>query len=736
MGLRKRWLVLVSALGLCVGACAQTGVPPATDASGSMVPPSDASGAELPARDGAPARDGVADSASGRRDTADAARPLPASGALAEWADRTFGTATKQSAGSLLADSFAPFSFGLGTAASRDVIAGWKRTAVKAAAARHTNYTTTWTDAGTGLKVTAVAVLGHETPYVDWVLSFENTGSKDLPILDQIQAIDLGFAFASADQVDLVGISGDHANGTSFAPMKQSLSQGTTRSFAPEGGRSSHGTFPFFDLASASQGVTVAIGWTGQWAATVERKQDGSVLLRAGMEKTHLVLHAGEKIRTPRILLVPWTGSPEDAQHRFKQMLLRDYVPKQANGQPVSLVVGAQGFNRYTGNITPPGGNGVVPRWNTEAGQLEAIRFVSDVGGDAHWLDAAWFKGGFPDGVGNWFPDPAKYPNGLKPLGDESHKKGLKFVLWWEPERVGTGAQIGMQHQNFLLGGVGRGLYNLGMPEARVFMTELLSKQISEYGVDIYRNDFNMAPLEYWRVDEASDRQGITEIRYFEGLYKMWDELRTRHPGLVIDNCASGGNRIDLEMISRTVIATQSDSIGVPLQSEWDQAQHCGLERYVPLHATIGWSPAPYHVRSSATSGYLGEWDYLDPAFPKDQAKASFAEVHANQKYWSGNYYALTPCDAAMNRWFAFQLHRADLDEGMVLVFRRPQAPEATFSVSLRALASDRVYTVDTIDDDFKVTTRTVTGSVLRNLTTSLAKSRSSSLVRYRPAAP
>ena len=48
-------------------------------------------------------------------------------------------------------------------------------------------------------------------------------------------------------------------------------------------------------------------------------------------------------------------------------------------------------------------------------------------------------------------------------------------------------------------------------------------------------------------------------IRYIEGLYEMWDELRAKNPGLVIDNCASGGRRIDLEAISRSVALWQSD---------------------------------------------------------------------------------------------------------------------------------------------------------------------------------
>jgi hypothetical protein len=66
-------------------------------------------------------------------------------------------------------------------------------------------------------------------------------------------------------------------------------------------------------------------------------------------------------------------------------------------------------------------------------------------------------------------------------------------------------------------------------------------------------------PLPYWRANDAPDRQGMAEIRHVEGLYEFWNDLLRRHPGLVIDNCASGGRRIDLETISRSIPLWRSD---------------------------------------------------------------------------------------------------------------------------------------------------------------------------------
>ena len=68
-------------------------------------------------------------------------------------------------------------------------------------------------------------------------------------------------------------------------------------------------------------------------------------------------------------------------------------------------------------------------------------------------------------------------------------------------------------------------LFNLGIPKARRWMTERISAFIAEYGVTIYRQDFNLRPSPFWRKADAPDRKGISEIRHIEGLYAFWDEL-------------------------------------------------------------------------------------------------------------------------------------------------------------------------------------------------------------------
>ena len=116
------------------------------------------------------------------------------------------------------------------------------------------------------------------------------------------------------------------------------LKPGQQVALAPVGGRPSNGTFPFFNVQQGARGVFVAIGWTGQWAASLRRDTNGSVRVQAGMELTHLRLHPGEAIRTPRILLLRWSGDRIDAHNQFRRLLLAHYLPK-LDGQPVPLAI-------------------------------------------------------------------------------------------------------------------------------------------------------------------------------------------------------------------------------------------------------------------------------------------------------------------------------------------------------------------------------------------------------------
>ena len=173
---------------------------------------------------------------------------------------------------------------------------------------------------------------------------------------------------------------------------------------------------------------------------------------------------------------------------------------------------------------------------------------------DYWWTDAGWYATDkdWYNGVGTWEPDPKRYPKGLKEVTDHAHRLGMKYVVWFEPERVAPGTWLDRNRPQWLLGrDGGMKLLNLGNEEARRWLTDHIHKLLVEQGIDLYRQDFNIEPLSLWRGGDAPGRAGMTEMKYLMGYLAYWDELHRRHPGMLIDTCASGGRRLDLETLRR-----------------------------------------------------------------------------------------------------------------------------------------------------------------------------------------
>jgi alpha-galactosidase len=264
-------------------------------------------------------------------------------------------------------------------------------------------------------------------------------------------------------------------------------------------------------------------------------------------------------------------------------------------------------------------------------------------------------------------------------------------------------------------------MVNLGIPEARRHITELISGLISEAGITCYRQDFNdLRVPELFSMADAglspaeNDRVGMTEIKHIEGLYAFWDELLARHPGLIIDNCAGGGQRIDLETISRSVPLSRSDLQCWPFDPSSEQNQTHGLAPWVPLSCCSCVEPTAYAMRSALGAGMSTSWSSqtLDGGadLPLEKIRAWMAEALAVRKYFYGDFYPLLSFSLAADAWAAWQYDRPDLGEGMVMAFRRHESPFPRWEAKLQALDPEANYDLCSWDDR---STRRVSGKQL-----------------------
>lgn len=545
-------------------------------------------------------------------------------------------------------------------------------------------------DPATGLEVRIEAELFHDGPAVEWVAHLRNTGTNRTPVLEGIQAFQGVLPLPRNGPATLHWATGGVASFDDFAPQETALKPGNPVRLQPGGGRSSSGVLPYFNVAGPDGGVVVAVGWTGEWAAEFGVHPAGQVTLRAGMARTRLYLEPGESIRTPRMLFLFYQGDRWRGQNLLRRHILAHHRPRVGGRPLVSPITcgnwGATPASVHLDNIA------------------RIVRHRLPI--EYYWIDAEWYgQGGWPSNVGNWNFKRDLYPAGFKPLSDALRAHGRHLMLWFEPERVVRGTAWHKEHPQWLLGPRGDNfLMNLGNPEARKFVTDFIGDRIEEFGLGCYRQDFNFEPLPYWKAADAPDREGISEIRYIEGLYAFWDGLRERHPGLLIDNCASGGRRLDLEATGRATPFWRTDGPRDPVAH---QCHTHGLLAWLPLSATSQDEPGnDYEFRSSMCSSLCLNWwvrgdvpaGPIRDDFPFDWARSTLEQYLTYRDAYEGDYYPLTRYSQARDVWMAYQLDRPDQGRGLVVILRRPDSPYRTARFPLQGLVPSARYRLTDLD--------------------------------------
>ncbi len=625
-----------------------------------------------------------------------------------------------------------PFSFIYGDARSSLVLPQWPSASETRTVENKILKTVVYTDPATKLRVTAVYTIYQDFPAIEWVVRFKNEGTADTPIIRDVLVSALRFADWPDGPATLYRARGSDAARTDFEPLVDDLAATPEVAFGPRGGRSSDTALPFFNIAAPGNGILAAVGWTGKWKAVVTRTGSRGLGLDAGMEKTHFRLRPGEEVRSPAMCLLFWKAADRlDGHNLFRRFVLAHHTPRPG-GKPLEAPV-----SNGIGFGGPPPCTEYTCA--TERFAMAAIDRLGQFGiePDAYWIDAGWYEctgKTWWEGVGSWTPDRKRFPRGLKPIGDAARGRGKRFVLWFEPERVYEGTRLDREHPEWLtrLPGNPDRLLNLGNPDALRWLIDHVSGLLLAEGVTIYRQDINFNMVLYWQAMDAPDRVGIAEIRHIEGLYAYWDALLARVPGLLIDNCAGGGRRIDIETLSRSIPLWRSDS--QPCEPNGEQCHTYGLQLYVPFSGTGNNNPRKYFFRSAMSGAVVLAWDpngIVDGApFPAAAALDDIAEFRALRPYSRGDFYPLTEYSISDEAWAAFEWNRPEKGDGIVLAFRRNLAAEAERSLALHGLDPAAEYEV--CYEDYGLSLVKSGRELLAGLDVKIPEPAASLLVKYR----
>ncbi|MEU7854720.1 alpha-galactosidase [Nonomuraea sp. NPDC049141] len=360
-----------------------------------------------------------------------------------------------------------------------------------------------------------------------------------------------------------------------------------------------------------------ALAWSGSWRVTVTRTPSGSTGWTGGFGHEGLTwrLEPGEEWVTPVFAGVYAPDGFGGASRRWHDHVTQNVLPEPDELRPVVYNAWeAVGFDV------------------AESNQKELAVLAARAGVELFVMDDAWFGGRTGDsaGLGDWWPNPDRFPNGLAPLIDEVHGLGMRFGLWVEPEMVNPDSDLYRAHPDWVLHMPGRPrtllrnqlVLNFARPDVADWAHKWLHRLVGEHGVDFLKWDFNRAFTEAGQPGAADqDRLWIDHVR---AVYSIMDRLRADHPHLRIEACAGGGGRTDLGILARTDQVWTSDNTDA---HDRIAIQH-GFSQIYPARVMAAWvtdSPNPltrrvtplsfrFHVAMAGALGLGGDLLKWTPA--------------------------------------------------------------------------------------------------------------------------
>ena len=320
-------------------------------------------------------------------------------------------------------------------------------------------------------------------------------------------------------------------------------------------GRSSSQTHPWFALENNERGVLIgSLAHSGNWIFRFEPQEDGTYLISGGINPWQFskTLKTGESFEGAHAIIA--LGAPGDIDNAAIQLQRwgrKYWYPKNefAESCPVE-------WNHW---------------WFYEDRTINSAIFKQNVdiaaqlGVEACVLDAGWFgKEGKNWGMirGDWhIVNDVKFPEGILHLANYVHSKGMKFGIWCEIEAIGEHAELNRMHPEFVQKHDGKSLGAIcfGNPDAVEWAFGVIERLINDYRADWLKFDFNIDLDAGCNCTDHGHQSGDGLYEHYRGLYRLLEKIRAKYPHVLLENCSSGGLRIDLGMMKYESVAYLSD---------------------------------------------------------------------------------------------------------------------------------------------------------------------------------
>ncbi len=294
------------------------------------------------------------------------------------------------------------------------------------------------------------------------------------------------------------------------------------------------------------------LAWSGSWRITVEQDQLDGVRVTGGFNPFDFgyVLQPGQSLESPVFYggyCAHGLGGASRLLHRYE---IAHVLPHRIG----------------EGDAAAPKPRPVIYNsWEatefrvSEEGQIAMAERAAALGVDRFVMDDGWFGQRKDDhaGLGDWYVNPQKFPNGLKPLIDKVHALGMDFGIWVEPEMVNPDSDLYRKHPEWVLNFPGRPrseqrnqlVLNLARPDVREYILGFLDKLLTENDIAFLKWDYNRNWSEPGWDQLPPAEQKKVYVEFTRNLYSILAELKKRHPKVELESCSGGGGRVDLGIL-------------------------------------------------------------------------------------------------------------------------------------------------------------------------------------------
>ncbi|MBE5908491.1 MAG: alpha-galactosidase [Lachnospiraceae bacterium] len=400
-------------------------------------------------------------------------------------------------------------------------------------------------DAVAGIRVTLFYTIWEHRPVVCRHARLENMGKE---MLDVRRALSLCLDLPDAEY-SWMQFQGAWAR--ERYPMERDLSAGITEIESMRG-HSSANANPFVIIkrkdTNEVQGEAMGfhLVYSGNFVARAQADTYGKLRFVMGLNPQWFSwkLSSGEVFDTPEAILTYSAKGLNDLSQNIHAFLNDHMVRSPYKNKPRPILLN----------------NWEATEMNFDEEKiLNIARKGKEAGVELFVLDDGWFGARNDDyaGLGDWFVNANKLPDGIYGLSKKINDMGLQFGLWIEPEMVNEDSELYRAHPDWVLGAPNRprtlGRHQMVLDYSKPEVVDCIYKQlydvISNASIHYIKWDMNRSITECYSLGVAPEEQGKVYHKYILGVYSLYERLMKAFPEILFESCASGGARFDAGML-------------------------------------------------------------------------------------------------------------------------------------------------------------------------------------------